>query len=95
MNLKDFIRSNPEDPKKGILFKNIVTIIKNQNTFAKTVNQIVERFKKYNSTKIAAIESRGFVFASAVFYILKNFYCIKKIKLNADVHSLDFEPEYE
>ena len=80
MNLKDYIRSIPDYPKKGILFKNIVTIIKNQNTFAKTVNQIVKRFKKYNSTKIAAIESREFVFASAVSYILKNFYCVKKIK---------------
>ena len=77
MNLKNFIRSIPDYPKKVILFKNIVTIIKNQNTFAETVNQIVERFKKYNSTKIAAIESRGFVFSSAVSYILKNFYCVK------------------
>ena len=32
---------------------------------------------------------------SAISYILKNFYSVKKIKLYADVHSLDFEPEYE
>ena len=95
MNLKDFIRSIPDYPKKGILFKNIVTIIKNQNTFAKTINQIVERSKKYYFIKIDEIESNVFVFISAISYILKNFYCIKKIKLNADVHSLDFEPEYE
>ena len=95
MNLKDFIRSTPEDPKKGILFKNIITIIKSQNTFAKTINQIVEKSKKYNFIKVDEIESKVFVFVSAISYILKNFYCIKKIKLNADVHSLDFEPEYE
>ena len=77
MNLKDFIRSIPDYPKKVILFKNIVTIIKNQNTFAKTVNQIVEKFNKYNFTKIAATESRGFIISSAVSYILKNFYCVK------------------
>ena len=82
MDLKKFIRSIPDYPKKGILFKNIVTIIKNQNTFAKTVNQIVERFKKYNSTKIAAIEARGFVFASAVSYILKKPFIMLRKKIN-------------
>ena len=83
MNLKHFIRSTPEDPKKGILFKNIITIIKSQNTFAKTINQIVEKSKKYNLIKIDEIETK------------KTFIVLKKIKLYADVHSLDFEPEYE
>ena len=78
MNLKDFIRSAPEDPKKGILFKNTITIIKNQNTFAKTINQIVERSKKYYFIKIDEIESKVFVFISAISCILKNFYCVKK-----------------
>ena len=71
MNLKDFIRSIQDYPKKGILFRDITTLIKDENAFAETINQIVERSKKYNFTKIAAIESRGFVFASAVSYILK------------------------
>ena len=66
MNLKDFIRSIPDYPKKGILFRDITTLIKDENAFAETINQIVERSKKYNFTKISAIESRGFVFASAV-----------------------------
>ena len=96
MNLKDYIRSITDYPKKGILFRDITTLIKDENAFAETINQIVERSKKYNFTKIAAIESRGFVFASAVSYILKKPFILlrKKNKLPADVHSVDFELEY-
>ena len=96
MNLKDFIRSIQDYPKKGILFRDITTLIKDENAFAETINQIVERSKKYDFTKIAAIESRGFVFASAVSYILNKPFILlrKKNKLPADVHSVDFELEY-
>ena len=96
MNLKNYIRSIPDYPKKGILFRDITTLIKNENAFAETINQIVKRSKKYNFTKIAAIESRGFVFASAVSYVLKKPFIMlrKKNKLPADVHSVDFELEY-
>ena len=96
MNLKNFIRSIPDYPKKGILFRDITTLIKDEKAFIETINQIVERSKKFNFTKIAAIESRGFVFASAVSYILKKPFILlrKKNKLPADVHSVDFELEY-
>ena len=96
MNLKDYIRSIPNYPKKGILFRDITTLIKDENAFSETINLIVERSKKYKFTKIAAIESRGFVFASAVSYILKKPFIMlrKKNKLPADVHSIDFELEY-
>ena len=96
MNLKDFIRSIQDYPKKGILFRDITTLIKDEKAFNETINQIVERSKKFNFDKIAAIESRGFVFASAVSYILKKPFIMlrKKNKLPADVHSVDFELEY-
>ena len=96
MNLKDYIRSIPDYPKKGILFRDITTLIKDANAFEETINQIIERSKKYNFTKIAAIESRGFVFASAVSYVLKKPFIMlrKKNKLPAEVHSVDFELEY-
>ena len=56
----------------------------------------MEKSKKFKFDKIAAIESRGFVFASAVSYILKKPLIMlrKKNKLPADVHSVDFELEY-
>ena len=69
MNLKDYIRSIPNYPKKGILFRDITTLIKDEKAFAETINLIVEKSKKYKFDKVAAIESRGFVFASAVSYI--------------------------
>ena len=96
MNLKDFIRSIPDYPKKGILFRDITTLIKDEKAFAETINQIVEKSKKLKFDKIAAIESRGFVFASAASYILKKPFIMlrKKNKLPADVHSVDFELEY-
>ena len=96
MNLKDFIRSIQDYPKKGILFRDITTLIKDKDAFAEAISQIVERSKKYDFDKIAAIESRGFVFASAVSYILKKPFIMlrKKNKLPAEVHSVDFELEY-
>ena len=96
MNLKEYIRSIPNYPKKGILFRDITTLIKDENAFSETINQIIERSKKYNFTKIAAIESRGFVFASAVSFVLKKPFIMlrKKNKLPADVYSMDFELEY-
>ena len=96
MDLKEYIRSIPDYPKKGILFRDITTLIKNEKAFEETVNQIIERSKKYKVDKIAAIESRGFVFASAVSYLLRKPFIMlrKKNKLPADVHSVDFELEY-
>jgi adenine phosphoribosyltransferase len=96
MNLKDHIRSIPDYPKKGILFRDITTLIKNEKAFAKSVDEIVERSKKFQFDKIAAIESRGFVFGSAVSYILKKPFIFfrKKNKLPAETHSIDFKLEY-
>ena len=96
MDLKNHIRSIPDYPKKGILFRDITTLIKNEKAFTKTIDLIIERSKKFEFDKIAAIESRGFVFASAVSYILKKPFIMlrKKNKLPADVYSVDFELEY-
>ena len=96
MNLKEHIRSIKDYPKKGILFRDITTLIKNEKAFSETIDQIIERSKKYKIDKIAAIESRGFVFASAVSYLLKKPFILlrKKNKLPADVYSIDFELEY-
>jgi adenine phosphoribosyltransferase len=96
MNLKDHIRSIIDYPKKGILFRDITTLIKNETAFAKCVDEIVESSKKFKFNKIAAVEARGFVFASAISYILKKPFILlrKKNKLPADVHSIDFKLEY-
>ncbi len=81
MDLKKYIRSIPDYPKKGILFRDITTMIKDEKAFKESIDQIVQRSKKFNFTKVAAIESRGFVFASAVSYVLNKplLCCEKKI----------------
>ena len=96
MDLKDYIRSIPDYPKKGVLFRDITTLIKDEKAFEETINQITKRSKNYKIDKIAAIESRGFVFASAVSYLLKKPFVMlrKKNKLPAEVHSIDFQLEY-
>ena len=95
MNLKEHIRSIPDYPKKGILFRDITTLVKNEKAFKECINQIVDRTKKFKVDKIAAIESRGFVFASAVSYILNKPFILlrKKNKLPAETHSVDFQLE--
>ena len=96
MDLKEYIRSIPDYPKKGILFRDITTLIKNEKAFAYCIDQIVEKSKQFQFNKIAAVESRGFVFASAVSYILNKPFILlrKKNKLPAETHSIDFELEY-
>ena len=96
MDLKEYIRSIPDYPKKGILFRDITTLIKNEKAFVYCINQIVEKSKNFKFNKIAAVESRGFVFASAVSYITNKPFIMlrKKNKLPAETHSVDFELEY-
>ena len=96
MDLKDYIRSIQDYPKKGILFRDITTLIKNEKAFTYCIDQIVEKSKKFDFNKLAAVESRGFVFASAVSYILTKPFILlrKKNKLPAETYSVDFELEY-
>ena len=96
MDLKKFIRSIPDYPKKGILFRDITTLIKDSKAFYHSIDKIIDISKKVNFDKVAAIESRGFVFASAVSYKLKKPLIMmrKKNKLPAEKYSVDFKLEY-
>ena len=96
MDLKKHIRSIPDYPKKGILFRDITTLIKNADAFQFTNDKIIEIAKKIDFDKVSAIESRGFVFASTLSYQLKKPFILlrKKNKLPAETHSVDFELEY-
>ena len=96
MDLKKYIRSIQDYPKKGILFRDITTLIKDTTAFNESIDQMSEILKKINFDKISAIESRGFIFASALSYNLSKPFILmrKKNKLPADKHSVDFELEY-
>ena len=96
MDLRNYIRSIPDYPKKGILFRDITTLIKDAQAFKYTVDKMVEMTTNLNFDKVVAVESRGFVFASAVAYKLSKSLILirKKNKLPADSYSEDFELEY-
>ena len=96
MDLKKHIRSIKDYPKEGILFRDITTLIKDPKAFKYTNDKIIELSKKIEFDKVAAIESRGFVFASTVSYILNKPFILlrKKNKLPAETHSVDFKLEY-
>ena len=96
MDLKKYIRSIPDYPKKGILFRDITTLIKNKDAFKDCIDQMSKILSKLNYDKIAAIESRGFLFSSALCYNLSKPLILmrKKDKLPAEKYSQEFELEY-
>ena len=58
MDLKKYIRSIPDYPKKGILFRDITTLIKDKDAFKECIDQMSKILMKLNFDKIASIESR-------------------------------------
>jgi len=96
MDLKKYIRSIQDYPKKGILFRDITTLIKNKDAFKDCIDQISKILNQLNFDKIAGIESRGFIFASPLSYNLSkpNILLRKKDKLPAEKYSEDFKLEY-
>jgi len=66
--LEQFIRNVPDFPKKGIGFKDITTLIKNGPVFQQAINQLAEKFENPAIDRIVGVESRGFIFASALAY---------------------------
>ena len=96
MDLKKYIRSIHDYPKKGILFRDITTLIKDKNAFKNCIDQMSNILNKLDYDKIAAIESRGFIFASPLSYNLSKSYILlrKKNKLPAERYSVDFVLEY-
>ena len=96
MDLKKYIRSIPDYPQKGILFRDITTLIKDKNAFKNCIDQMSNIIITLDYDIIAAIESRGFIFASPLSYNLSKSHILlrKKNKLPAEKYSMDFELEY-
>lgn len=70
LNLKDLIRSIPDFPKKGILFRDITTLLKDRQGFSQAVRTIASRYKAPDIDKIVCIEARGFLLGGALAYEL-------------------------
>ena len=64
--IKDSIRDIPDFPKPGIIFKDITTLLNNQDAFNLLIEHLTNRYKDYNLDYVAGIESRGFIFGAAL-----------------------------
>jgi adenine phosphoribosyltransferase len=96
MKLKDLIRDVPDFPIKGIIFKDITTLLKNENGFENTLNELYNLCNNKGITKVIGIESRGFIFGGALAGKLNaGFVPIRKPgKLPAETLSEEYSLEY-
>ena len=94
--IKDMIRNIPDFPKKGILFRDITTALKDADTLKLTVDEIYEAFKNEKINYVAGIESRGFIYGMPLSYKLGcGFIPVRKPnKLPAETISQEYELEY-
>jgi adenine phosphoribosyltransferase len=70
MDLASTIRSVPDFPKKGILFYDITTLLKNPAAFKESIDRLVNRYQNTGVEVVAGIESRGFIFGTPLAYQL-------------------------
>jgi adenine phosphoribosyltransferase len=98
MTIKSRIRTVPDYPKKGILFRDITTLIKDPVGFRLVIDNFTQRYIKgdINFDFIVGIEARGFIIGGALSYTLgKGFVPIRKLgKLPAEVVRHEYELEY-
>ncbi len=66
MELKELIRSVPDFPKKGIMFRDITTLLKDEKGIAGTLDQLYNLAKNKKITKVVGVESRGFILGGAL-----------------------------
>jgi adenine phosphoribosyltransferase len=94
--LKDAIRDVPDFPKKGILFKDITTLLKDGDKLRKAVDALCEKYKNTKVDKVLGVEARGFIFAPMVAYKLgAGFVPVRKSgKLPAKTKAVTYDLEY-
>jgi len=96
MNFADTIRSIPDYPKPGIMFRDITTLLGDARAFRMAVDQLVQPFAGKKIDKVAGIEARGFILGGAVAHQLSaGFIPVrKKGKLPHDVIGMEYALEY-
>ena len=96
MNLKDLIRSIPDYPKQGIMFRDITTLLADARGFRRAVDELVQPYAGLKIAKVAGIEARGFILGGAVAHqISAGFIPIrKKGKLPHETVSIAYSLEY-
>jgi adenine phosphoribosyltransferase len=100
MDIKELVEKNirtiPDFPKKGIQFKDITTLLNNKVVFKKIIDHLEKRYNNKHLDFVVGIESRGFIFGSALAYALKKGFVPirKKGKLPAETINQKYELEY-
>lgn len=96
MNIKDAIRTIPDHPKAGVMFRDITTLLGNARAFRTVVDQMVQPYAGIRIDKVAGIEARGFILGGAVAHQLSiGFIPVrKKGKLPGRTVSQSYELEY-
>jgi len=95
-DLKKMIREVPDFPKKGILFYDITTLLKDKTGFRNVIDALTEQIRPMRPDAILGIEARGFIFAPALAYNLgAGFVPVRKPKkLPAETERISYELEY-
>ncbi|MBI5595375.1 MAG: adenine phosphoribosyltransferase [Elusimicrobia bacterium] len=96
LDLLPFVREIPDFPKKGIGFKDITPLLKDPKAFSAMVDAFVERWEGKGVTRVAVIESRGFLLGSAIAHRLRAglIPVRKKGKLPWKTHQASYQLEY-
>ena len=96
MSIKSKIRTIKNYPIKGVLFRDITTLLKDPEGLRDSINKLVDRYKDLKIDKIAAIESRGFIIGAPLAYLLNvGLVLIRKPgKLPAETIDQDYKLEY-
>jgi adenine phosphoribosyltransferase len=96
LDIKQYIRSVPDFPKKGIVFKDITTLTQNPAAFKATVDEFYKQYKDKDIDAVVAVESRGFIFGAALAYKLGcGFVPVRKPhKLPAKTIKQEYQLEY-
>ena len=96
MNLEDAIRTIPDYPKPGIMFRDITTLLGDARAFRRAVDELVQPFAGQKIDKVAGIEARGFILGGAVAHQLSAGFVPlrKKGKLPHQTIAVEYALEY-
>jgi adenine phosphoribosyltransferase len=96
VNLADAIRTIPDYPKRGIMFRDITTLLGDAEAFSYAVEALVAPFRDAGITKVAGIEARGFILGGAIAHQLKaGFVPLRKRgKLPGETYAVEYALEY-
>jgi adenine phosphoribosyltransferase len=96
IDLASRIRDVPDFPQKGIVFKDITTLLKDGPAFRESISSMVSQVRGWNVEVVVGMESRGFIFAAPIAYELGvGFVPVRKLgKLPADTISAEYALEY-